>query len=131
MKKKLLVMGLLAGTALFAETHFSIGVGVGAPGYYPPAPPVVAAQPPMPGPGYTWVDGYWDNGVWVNGYWAPPDYGYVAPAPYYAAPPAYYAPYYAPHRDWDDFHRDRDWDHDRGRDHERGRAADRGHDFRR
>src|SRR5581483_4594231 len=107
MKKKLFAVMLLAGGALFAETHFSIGVGVVGPAYYPPTGPGFAVQPPSPGPGYTWVDGYWDNGGWVNGYWAPPEYGYGAPGyvnPGYVAPPAYYAAppvYYAPHRDWD------------------------------
>ncbi|HEY1239990.1 MAG TPA: hypothetical protein VGF16_05510 [Bryobacteraceae bacterium] len=112
MKKKLIATMLLAGSALFAETHFSIGVGVGAPAYYPPAPPVVVARPPMPGPGYTWVDGYRNNGVWMNGYWAPPVV--VAPRAHYVAP-----------------RYRRDWNHDRRSDHDRGRDYDRGHDFRR
>src|ERR1041384_5998095 len=66
MKTKLLVGLLLGGSALFAATHVSIGIGVGGYGYapppavaYAPAPPVVAYAPPCPGPGYTWVDGYW------------------------------------------------------------------------
>ena len=33
MKTKLLLM-MLAGGSLFAETHFSIGVGIGTTGYY-------------------------------------------------------------------------------------------------
>ena len=77
--KKLLGVMLLAGGSLFAAPHFSIGIGVGAPAYYPP-PAVVAVQPPCPGPGYTWVDGYFGvGGGWVAGYWAPPAY-YAAPA---------------------------------------------------
>jgi hypothetical protein len=31
----------------------------------------VAYIPPCPGPGYAWVDGYWNNGYWVAGYWNP------------------------------------------------------------
>ena len=72
MKTKLLAMTLLAGSALFAETHFSIGVGVGGygNGYYAPPPPVVRYAPPYPGPGYTWVEGYWGpRHRWQRGYW--------------------------------------------------------------
>lgn len=83
MKTKLVALLLLAGSSLFAETHFSIGIGLGGYGYA--APPVVAyAQPPCPGPDYTWVDGYWDQAgpgrFWRDGYWAAPVYrsGYRA-----------------------------------------------------
>src|SRR5262245_29149376 len=82
MKTKLLVGLLLAGGSLFAETHVSIGIGVGGygNGYYPAArPPVIAYATPSPGPGYTWVNGYWYNvgprRIWRDGYWAPPVYG--------------------------------------------------------
>jgi WXXGXW repeat (2 copies) len=88
MKTKLLAMMLLAGGSMFAGTRFSIGVGFGTQGagFYQ-APPAYAANiPPCPGPGYTWVDGYWTNDygrqVWVPGFWnAPPVFtGYqVAP----------------------------------------------------
>jgi hypothetical protein len=60
MKTKVLAVLLLGGSSLFAETRFSIGIGIRgyAPGYYaPPPPPVVAYEPPCPGPDYTWVDG--------------------------------------------------------------------------
>ena len=77
MKTKLMVAMLLAGSSLFAETHFSIGIGLGGYGYA--APPVVAYAPPYPGPGYSWVDGYWyqvgPRRAWHAGYWAPPVYG--------------------------------------------------------
>lgn len=89
MRTKLIAGFLLAGSALFAAPRISIGVGVGipapvyaapapvyaapayvAPAYVPPPAPVVA-----PGPGYTWVAGYWDgygpHRVWRAGYWAP------------------------------------------------------------
>ncbi len=114
MKKKLLPLMLLAGGSLFAETHFSVGIGVGAPAYYPPAA-VAAVRPPCPGPDYSWVDGYWADGAWVAGYWAPPAY--------------YAAPRYREYRhDWDDRdhdlyrdrYRDHDRDRDRGWDHDRG-----------
>jgi len=73
--------------SMFAQTRFSIGLGFGSQGagFYQ-APPAYAANiPPCPGPGYTWVDGYWTNDygrqVWVPGFWnAPPVFtGYVAP----------------------------------------------------
>ena len=79
MKNKLLPLMLLAGGSLFASTHFSVGVGIGIPEYYAP-PAAVAVQPPCPGPGYTWVDGYYQpNGAWIAGYWAPPVRAYVTP----------------------------------------------------
>ena len=55
-----------------AQTRFSVGIGVGAPGYY--APPTAAAyRPAYPGPGFTWADGYYNpGGVWVAGFWRPP-----------------------------------------------------------
>ena len=86
MKTKLVVAMLLAGSSMFAETHFSIGIGVGGYGYA--APPVVAYAPPSPGPGYTWIAGYWDvagpRRFWRDGYWAAPVYctGYQAVSPF-------------------------------------------------
>jgi len=83
MKTKLLVGLLLAGSSLFAETHVSIGIGLGGGygGYYAPyPPPVYAYAPPYPGPGYSWIDGYWfgfgPSRAWRPGYWARPSYGY-------------------------------------------------------
>lgn len=86
MKTKLVVAMLLAGSSMFAATHFSIGIGVGSYGYA--APPVVAYAPPCPGPGYTWVGGYWDQlgprRFWRDGYWAAPVFrtGYQAVSPF-------------------------------------------------
>lgn len=82
MKTKLLAMMLLAGGSMFAETRFSIGLGFGSQGggFYQ-APPAYASNiPPCPGPGYTWVDGYWTNDygreVWVPGFWNAPVFTY-------------------------------------------------------
>jgi hypothetical protein len=84
MKTKLLGILLLAGSSLFARTHFSFSVGVGpAFGYgyyapppvvmYAPPPPVRYVVPPYPGPEYTWIGGYWapagPRWVWRAGYW--------------------------------------------------------------
>ena len=81
MKSKALSIMMLATGSLLAETHVSIGIGVGIPGYYyaPPPPPVVAYEsPPCAGPGYAWVAGYWypagPRYVWHVGYWARPPY---------------------------------------------------------
>jgi hypothetical protein len=42
----------------------------------PPAPQFVGAVGYAPGPGYVWVDGFWDlrggNWVWASGRWAHP-----------------------------------------------------------
>ena len=70
MKRALLVVPafailLLAGCAVHA-------------GYYvagPPPPPVVGVVGYAPGPGYVWIDGFYDwrgRYVWVPGYWARP-----------------------------------------------------------
>ena len=81
MKKTMLALLLLSCGTLFAETHFSVGIGIG--GYGPvysrvPPPPPVYAQPPCPGDGYEWVDGYWypvgPRFYWRMGYWRAPAY---------------------------------------------------------
>jgi hypothetical protein len=56
MKTKLLAMLLLAGGSMFAQTRFSIGIGIGGPvqGYYVP-PPSYAYVAPYPGDGFYWV----------------------------------------------------------------------------
>ena len=41
MKTKLFTLVLLAGGSLFAETHWSIGLGLGTPYCYAPPPPPV------------------------------------------------------------------------------------------
>jgi hypothetical protein len=61
-------------------------------GVYAPAPPPMQSytyqRPPMPGPGYYWVDGYWNllggRYSWVGGYWMFPPYtgGYWVPPRY-------------------------------------------------
>jgi len=104
MKSKLLALLFLAGGTMFAGARVVVGVGVGvgyppppvyafAPppvyAYAPPPPPPVAYVPPVPGPGYTWVGGYWypagPRWAWRAGYWAHPPYAHshwVAPRYY-------------------------------------------------
>jgi hypothetical protein len=116
MKTKLLVLVLLAGGSMFAQTRFSFGVNIGgrAPGYYAPVPAYAVARPAYPGPGFIWVDGYWDRNygrnVWVAGYW-------TRPAPRYERPR--YDERYERRFDHD---RDRDWDRDRRYGHDDGRG---------
>lgn len=86
MKKTLIASALLAGALLFGQTAFgqvSFGISIGAP---PPPPRAYYNRPPLPGPGYVWVDGFWyPNGgryAWRPGYWAlPPRTGgyWIAP----------------------------------------------------
>jgi hypothetical protein len=71
----LLVLVLLAGPAP-ATAAVSIGISVG---FAPPELPVYE-QPPVPGPGYIWMPGYWAYGpggyYWVPGTWVvPPSVG--------------------------------------------------------
>ena len=117
MKKKLIALVLLAGSSAFAQSRFSVGIGIGAP--------VVASRPFSPGPGYTWVDGYYDAyGDWINGYWAPPvaSFGFA---------PRYDNRFNSGfRRDFDrdnhrDFDRDRRGDFGRAREFNRGRDNDR------
>lgn len=67
MRKRLLVLLLLAGGTLAAQV--SLGIRIGPP----PRPRVVRIQPIRPGPDFTWIDGYWyPNGhryKWHDGYW--------------------------------------------------------------
>jgi hypothetical protein len=64
---------LLTGVSAFAG-QISLGIRIGPP----PAPRVVRVRPVAPGPGYTWVDGYWypvaGHYHWHAGYWTRPPY---------------------------------------------------------
>ena len=64
-----------------------------APVYYGPPAPVLAWRPPCPGPGCSWVSGYWypvgRRHVWRAGYWAPRPYPRI-----YRVAPRYYGPRY-------------------------------------
>ena len=90
MKTKFFALMLLAGSAMFAGPRIFVGVGLGGyRPYYAPAPVVVYnappvaprmayVAPPMPGPGYAWVNGYYAPAGagwgWHAGYWARPPY---------------------------------------------------------
>jgi WXXGXW repeat (2 copies) len=73
-----LCLSPLAGRAQF---EFSITIG--------PPPLPVYEQPPVPGPGYLWVPGYWSYGpygyFWVPGTWLqPPEVGLLWTPGYWA-----------------------------------------------
>ena len=72
MKSKLLALTLFAAGATFAQ--FSVGIRIGAP----PPVHVVKVQPRNPGPGYSFVAGYWypvgNHYKWHEGYWTRPAY---------------------------------------------------------
>ena len=73
---------LLASTALLSGIILTScgGYSSGFVAYGPPPPPRYGAVGYAPGPGYIWVDGYWNryggNWSWVNGRWATPPRGY-------------------------------------------------------
>jgi hypothetical protein len=91
MKSKLLALALLAGTSVFAAPAVGIGVGIelGAP---PPPPHVRVVRPVMPGPGYVWVNGFYEpvggQYRWREGYWASRPYPHAV----------WVAPRYSGHR---------------------------------
>src|SRR6266852_1018793 len=136
MRTKLLVLALLAGGSMFAQTRFSIGIGVGGYGQaYRQAAPYGYVRPPCPGPDYNWVDGYWSQDwgreAWIPGYWT------RQVAPRYDN--RYYGNRYYDAYGRQDFHRgfdhdrnrrfDRDWDRDGDRDHDRGYGRDHGRGY--
>jgi len=88
MKAKLLAILLLAGSSLFAAPRVIVG------GWVAPPAPVVVYAPPAPGPGYTWIAGYWypagPRYAWRGGYWARPPY----PRAYWVGPRWYGHHYY-------------------------------------
>jgi len=78
MKSKLLLALTLLAGSLAAQPRVSFGMSFGSGGYYPPPPPprYAYAQPRCPGPGYVWVDGFWQPGrdryYWQPGAWMRP-----------------------------------------------------------
>jgi hypothetical protein len=111
MKKLLAAMVLTAGLGFGAQV--SVGVRIGQP----PRPRVVRVQPPSPGVGYSYVDGYWypvgNRYTWHDGYWTRPPYsGSNWNAPRYEGG-TYYQGY------WNGDHGRSDHDHRSDRDRQR------------
>ena len=99
MKSLMLGAAILAGAAGLGATsahaaQFGVYLGTGS-----------AYSAPYPGPGYAWIDGYYNGGYWVPGRWA-----------------------YSGHYDRDDYYRGRGWDRDRYYDRDRHYDHDRHHD---
>ncbi len=71
MKKLLAALILTAGIGF---GQFSVGIHIGQP----PRPRVIRIRPNSPGPGYSWIDGYWypqgNRYSWHQGYWTRPPY---------------------------------------------------------
>lgn len=103
MKRNLIATLVLMAGGLFAQNGGGYGPGYDDgqydPGYNdqgyvaqaPPVAPMYRYQqlPPMPGPGFVWIDGYWSfmrgRYVWVGGYWTrPPFVGGYWRAPRYS-----------------------------------------------
>jgi hypothetical protein len=74
LKRAVAIVTLLVGISLVASARVGVGIVVGTA----PPPPAVVAGPVgvAPGPGYVWIDGYWDwvggTWVWVPGTWVLP-----------------------------------------------------------
>jgi len=82
-----LILGAAPIGAFVAPAQAQVAVEITA-GIAPPPLPVYD-QPPIPGPGYVWVPGYWawngDEYYWTPGYWAtPPAVGLYWTPPYWA-----------------------------------------------
>src|SRR5688572_12819176 len=71
----------------YVSTTYSTEVASEVYVNHPPPERVVEYQSPPPGPGYLWMEGYWDwtgyDWYWVSGSWAPPRAGYIYVAPRY------------------------------------------------
>jgi hypothetical protein len=108
---------LAASMAIPATAQVRLGVVIGR---REPPPLRYEARPRMPGPGYVWVDGYWnwDRGryVWVPGVWQRPPYAgaYWSHGHYDHYNDGWH--YHEGHWDRDDHGDHHDWDHDRDRD---------------
>jgi hypothetical protein len=81
-----LILGAAPIGAFITPAEAQVAVTISA-SIAPPLLPVYA-QPPIPGPGYLWIPGYWAwNGqqyYWAPGYWAtPPSVGLLWTPPYW------------------------------------------------
>lgn len=111
---------LAAGMAIPASAQVRLGVVIGR---REPPPLRYEVRPRMPGPGYVWVDGYWnwDRGryVWVPGVWQRPPYAgaYWSHGHWDHYNDGWH--YHEGHWDREDHGDHHDWDHDRDRDRDR------------
>ena len=118
---KRMICGAAVVAALALPAAAQVGFGITF-GRTPPPPVRYERRGPMPGPGYAWVDGYWnlDRGryVWVPGRWQQPPYA-----------GAYWShPHYDHYNDGWHYH-DGHWDReDHGDHYDNGQNRDRGND---
>ena len=97
-----IVVLAISATIVSRTAHAQISVNITIA---PPELPVYD-QPPLPGPGYLWIPGYWawadpDGYYWVPGYWEePPTVGLLWTPGYWGWRDGYYAwneGYWGPH----------------------------------
>jgi hypothetical protein len=73
------IASLVLASALATPAFAGVGVYIGAA----PPPLRYEVRPAMPGPGYVWVDGYWNwyggRYVWRPGVWQRPPYAGTIP----------------------------------------------------
>jgi hypothetical protein len=110
MKTKWIMSAILA-SALTAPAFAGVGVYIGAA----PPPLRYEVRPAMPGPGYAWVDGYWNwyggRYVWAPGVWRRPPYaGAYWTHPHYDRYDRGYA-FHEGHWDHEDHGDHHDWGH--------------------
>jgi hypothetical protein len=71
MKMKMFAATLFAAVSMFGAVTLGIRIG-------PPPPPRIVVRTHSPGPGYTYVEGYWypvgGHYKWHGGYWSRPPY---------------------------------------------------------
>jgi hypothetical protein len=111
-KRNLPAAFLLAGGLALGAV--SVGIEIG-----PPPAPRVLAVPASPGPGYTWVGGYWypvsGRYAWHDGYWTRPPYvGATWVGPMHDGRYFHEGYWTGPHGRIEHNHA---WDHDRDRDY--------------
>jgi len=87
--KNLIRTTLIAAMLLTSRSVFGADVSIGITIGTPPPPVAVVAPPPMPGPDFAWVAGYWypsgPSYAWRGGYWVRAPYAgarWVAPRYY-------------------------------------------------
>src|SRR5438270_10294689 len=71
-RNQLIIFSLLTAATAFAQLSVSVRIGA------PPPIRVERVQPRSPGPGYSWIAGYWypagHRYKWHDGYWTRPTY---------------------------------------------------------
>ncbi len=112
--KRTLLCGLFLAAALTAPVQAQISVYIGAP----PPPLRYEVPPPLPGPGFVWVEGFWAvqgrHYRWVPGHYDQPPY-----------PGAYWShPHYDHYPEGWRFHEGH-WDREDHDNHDHGHGHDR------